>query len=84
MGYLRAGLDFAAIDKIDVLNKLRRFTMVGTIEVGFPKFASYSNLCVSAETVIVRPSGRPSGLSRLAVTLECHRPFDRGWQASVA
>ena len=44
MGYLRAELDFAAIDKIDVLNKLRRFTMVGTIEVDFPKCSSYSTL----------------------------------------
>ncbi len=49
MGCLRAELDFASIDKIDVLNKLRRFMMVGTIEADLPKFASYSNLCVSAE-----------------------------------
>ena len=49
MRCLRAELDFVSIDKIDVLDKLRRFTMVGTIEADLPKFASYCNLCVSAE-----------------------------------
>ena len=49
MGYIDAELDLAPIDKVDVRNELRRFTVLPAIEADFQNFASYSNLCVSVK-----------------------------------
>ena len=45
---LEAELDLASIDKVDVRNELRRFTLLWVLEVDFQKFGPYLNLCVSA------------------------------------
>ena len=47
MGYIDAELDLAPIDKVDVRNELRPFTVLRAPEANFPNFASYCNLCVS-------------------------------------
>ena len=49
MGYIDAELDLAPIDKVDVRNELRRFTVLPATEPDFQNFASYSNLCVSVK-----------------------------------
>ena len=46
---LEAQLDLASIDKVDVRNELRRFTVLPATEADFQNFASYSNLCVSVK-----------------------------------
>ena len=46
MGYVGAELDLGPIDKVDVRNELRQFTILSASEVDIEKFASYSNLCV--------------------------------------
>ena len=38
MGYLEAELDLGPIDKVDVRNELRRFTVLPAIEANFPNF----------------------------------------------
>ena len=48
MGYIDAELDLAPIDKIDVRNELRRFTVLPATEADFQNFASYSaSVCSS-------------------------------------
>ena len=74
MGYLRAELDFAAIDTIDVLNKLRRLTMVGTIEVDFPKFASYCNRMLPQYYKTLKSMIGPAGPAVRFVRIGCHAP----------
>ena len=49
MGYIDVELDLAPIDKVDVRNELRRFTVLPATEADFQNFASYSNLCVSVK-----------------------------------
>ena len=43
MGYIDAELDLAPIDKVDVRNELRRFTVFPATEADFQNFASYCN-----------------------------------------
>ena len=76
MGGLEAELDFAPIDKVDVRNELRRFTMLPAIEADFQKIASYCNRRLPnyyiVRVIVNRPAG-PAGrhaLSRSAVTLQ--------------
>ena len=48
MGYIDAELDLAPIDKVDVRNELRRFTVLPATEADFQNFASYSaSVCSS-------------------------------------
>ena len=48
MGYIDAELDLAPIDKVDVRNELRRFTVLPATEPDFQNFASYSaSVCSS-------------------------------------
>ena len=47
MEYLDAALDLGPIDKVDVRNELRPFTVLRAPEANFPNFASYCNLYVS-------------------------------------
>ena len=56
MGYLDAELDLGPIDKVDVRNELRRFTVLPATEADFQIFASYSNLCVRVKTCYDRPA----------------------------
>ena len=71
MGYLDAELDLGPIDKVDVRNELRRFTVFPGIVPNFPNFASYCNLCVSVKYVCDRPAVTlcHARLSRFSVTL---------------
>ena len=46
---LEAELDLASIDKVDVRNELRRFTLLWVPEADFQKFGPYLNLCMSAK-----------------------------------
>ena len=40
---LEAELDLASIDKVDVRNELRRFTLLWVLEVDFQEFGPYCN-----------------------------------------
>ena len=46
IGHVGTELDLGPIDKVDVRNELRRFTIVPASEADIDNFASYSNLCV--------------------------------------
>ena len=66
MGYIDAELDLAPIDKVDVRNELRRFTVLPAIEADFQKFASYSaSVCPSPfpGVLLVATEGRSYGVS---------------------
>ena len=47
MDYVEAKLDLASIDKVDVRNELRRFTVFSVTGTDFGVFAPYSNLRVT-------------------------------------
>ena len=49
MDYLEAELDLPSIDKFDVRNEFRRFTVFPVIGTDFEVFAPYSNLNVTVE-----------------------------------
>ena len=69
MSGLEAELDLASIDKVDVRNELRRFTLLWVLEVDFQKFGPY---CKPKVCLLTMLSGFwcPAGpaLSR------CHAP----------
>ena len=46
---LEAELDLASIDKVDVRNELRRFTLLGVLEADVQKLGPYLNLCITAK-----------------------------------
>ena len=48
MGHLEAELDVASIDKVDVRNELRRFTMLPMSQGDFHFLGPYSNLSIGA------------------------------------
>ena len=47
---LEAELDLASIDKVDVRNELRRFTMLWEAGADLQNFGPYLNLCMYAKT----------------------------------
>ena len=47
MDYLEAELDLASIDKLDVRNEVRRFTVFPATGTDFEFLAPYSNLSVT-------------------------------------
>ena len=47
MDYLEAELDLASIDKLDVRNELRRFTVFPATGTDFEVLVPYSNLSVT-------------------------------------
>ena len=54
MGYVVAELDLGPIDKVDVRNELRRFTMFPASGVDLPNFASHCKPKVCLLTIQVR------------------------------
>ena len=75
MDYLEAELDLASIDKVDVRNELRRFTVFPATGTDFDFFGSLLQPKVAPllyNCVLRRPdTTRPSR----SVTLGCHAPM---------
>ena len=46
---LEAEVDLASIDKVDVRNELRRFTLLWVLDATIQKLGPYLNLCISAK-----------------------------------
>ncbi len=80
MRYVGAELDLSAIDKVDVLNELRRFSISPASDAGSKIFVPYCNRRLPNYYVVqVKVSGParpgPARPSR-SVTLACHAPMD--------